>query len=63
MKNTTADRPAGGPVPAPVRSGNPLLWIAAGVFAVMLAAWTALFIVAHRHPVAPVPLTTRRGGG
>ncbi|MDD2764381.1 MAG: hypothetical protein PHE83_10445 [Opitutaceae bacterium] len=61
MKSTTTDRPAGGPAPAPGRSGNQLLWIAAGVFVVLLAAWTVLFIIAHRHPVAPVPLTA--GGG
>jgi len=43
--------------------GNQLLWIVAGVYAIVLAAWTVLFTIAHRHPVAPVLLTTRRGPG
>ena len=56
MRSTTDDRPAGGtdPASAPGKSGNQLLWIVAGVFAIVRAAGTVLFTIAHRHPVAPV---------
>ena len=65
MRGTTDDQPAGGidQASAPGESGNQLLWIVAGVYAIVLAAWTVLFTIAHRHPVAPVLLTTRRGPG
>ena len=65
MRSTTDDQPTGGidQASAPGESGNQLLWIVAGVCAIMLAAWTVLFTIAHRHPVAPVPLTTRRAKG
>jgi len=33
-----------------------LIFVAAGVL--QLAAWTAWFIIASKHPVAEVPLTT-----
>jgi len=38
-------------------AGNEVLWIAGGLFALLLAAWAALFIIAHRHPVETVPVT------
>ena len=37
---------------------NRLLWLAGGMFAVLLAAWATLFMLAHRHPVETVPLST-----
>ena len=40
------------------RGGNRLLWLAAGAFTVMIAAWTAFFFIAHRHPVGTVPMVT-----
>lgn len=43
------------------RGGNRLLWLAAGAFAVMIAAWTAFFFIAHRHPVETVPVVTDGG--
>lgn len=43
-------------------SGDRLLWLAAGAFAVLLAAWTVFFVIARNHPVASVPLTTEGGG-
>jgi len=42
--------------PAPPPSKLWLVFVAA--FVVQLAVWTALFIVAARHPVAEVPLAT-----
>ena len=65
MRGTIDDRPTGGidQASAPGKSGNQLLWIVAGVFALVLDAWIVMFLIAHRHPVAPVPLTTRRGPG
>lgn len=39
-------------------SGDRLLWLAAGAFALFLAAWTAFFVIARRHPVESVPLAT-----
>ncbi len=43
-------------------SGNRLLWMVGGVFALLLAAWTAFIIIAGRHPVAPVPIAAPGGG-
>lgn len=43
------------------RPGNRLLWLAAGAFAVMIAAWAAFFFIAHRHPVETVPVVTDGG--
>jgi hypothetical protein len=65
MSGTTDDQPAGGTDPASVRgkSGNQLLPIVAGVFAIVLADWIVLFTIVHRHPVAPVPLTMQRARG
>jgi hypothetical protein len=65
MRSTTNDRPTGGidQASAPGKSGNQLLWIVAGVFALVLDAWIVVFLIAHRHPVAPVPLTTQRARG
>jgi hypothetical protein len=42
-------------------AGNRLLWLAAGAFAAMMAAWTVFFFVAHRHPVETVPVVTDGG--
>ena len=43
-------------LPPPRRSRLWLVFVAA--FALQLAAWTAWFLVAARHPVAEVPLAT-----
>jgi hypothetical protein len=47
--------------PPPRRRGRAgvLCWTLA-LFALHLAAWTAWFIIASRHPVAEVPLATAR---
>ena len=51
--------PAAGP---PLRSGgNALLWIVAGVFLIVLAAWGTLIAIACRHPVTPVTIHTSGG--
>ena len=42
----------------PDQGGNRLLWLAAGASAVIVAAWTAFFFIAHRHPVGTVPMVT-----
>ena len=47
MKKTTGDR---------------LLWVVAGAFLLLVAAWAAVFVIAHHHPVEPVPLVTGGGG-
>lgn len=49
------------PAEDPGRGGNRLLWLAAGAFLVMIAAWTAFFLIAHRHPVETVPVVTDGG--
>jgi len=41
--------------------GNELLWLVAGVFAALLAAWAALVVISHHHPVQEVPVVTRGG--
>ncbi len=48
--------------PKPAPSGGrmrPWFWVLA-VFALQIAAWTAWMMLAARHPVAEVPLTTSR---
>jgi len=50
--------PAADSLPPPRRS---YLWLAVVVaFALQLAAWTAWFVVAAKHPVADVPLPSPR---
>jgi hypothetical protein len=65
IRGTTDDWPTGGidQASAPGKSGNQLPWILDGAFALVLDAWIVMFLIAHRHPVAPVPLTTQRAGG
>jgi hypothetical protein len=38
------------------KSTGMLWWWVAGAFALLLTAWTAMFIVAAHHPVREVPL-------
>lgn len=38
---------------------NTILWCAAAAFALLLAAWTILFRLAHENKVESVPLATR----
>lgn len=52
---------ATGPAAAGGR-GNRLLWIVAGAFALLLAAWAAFLVIAGRHPVAPVPIAAPGSG-
>ncbi len=40
-------------------SGGKLLFWAGVAFALQIALWTALFVLAARHPVAEVPLATQ----
>lgn len=44
---------------AEIRRSCPWVWVVVA-FAVQLAAWTAWFVVAARHPVAEVPLVQPR---
>ena len=45
--------------PLPPKPGRSYLWlIFVAVFALQLAAWTAWFIIASKHHVEEVPLTT-----
>ncbi len=62
---TTTETGAKAPLRAPAArgSGNRLLWIVAGVFALLLIAWTTLIVIACRHPVEPVPIAAPGGGG
>jgi hypothetical protein len=49
----------GNPATEAAPRGRSRLWlIFVAVFALQLAAWIAWIIVASRHPVAEVPLTT-----
>lgn len=41
------------------RPKDRLMWWVAGAFALMLGAWTVLFIVAAKHRVAEVPIVTQ----
>lgn len=36
-----------------------LMWWVAAAFALLLTAWTAMFVAASQTPVASVPLVTR----
>ena len=52
----SATNPGTDPVPPPARSYLWLIFVAA--FVLQLAAWTAWIIVASKHKVEEVPLTT-----
>lgn len=39
-----------------MRPRNHVLWFAAGAFSLLIAAWTAFFIVAAHHRVPEVPV-------
>ena len=45
------------------RRSNGLLWVVAGGFAVLLAAWIACVVIACRHPVVPLSFATQGGAG
>lgn len=45
----------------PTKPNNAILWWALLGFALMLSAWTVLFVVASHHRVAEVPLATQSG--
>jgi len=58
----SAEPPQGGAARTPPPGGGRLLWLAAGAFAVLIAAWLVLLYVAHLHPVAAVPDAPRPPG-
>lgn len=39
--------------------GNKLLWLAAGAFAVMIAAWAVFLVMASKNKIEEVPLPPR----
>lgn len=41
------------------RKNNAVLWMAAFGFALLLGAWTVLFVVASHHRVPEVPVVTQ----
>ncbi len=56
---------AGEPLPGSRSRGARLWWWVMLAFALQIAAWTAWFVIARRHPVQEVPvvsLMTRYGG-
>ncbi len=48
------------PAAAARGTGDRLLWIVAGAFALLLNAWSVFIVIACSHPVVPVPTAASR---